>query len=149
MLCTNIVFAFVYFATCQFLVLHKLVVNLCVTPHVHASLAGGMLGSSFYDVRFSIAAVLALFSPVCRWRRSCTCPATTCDIHLVTFARVSCEVLLLLSRYSESTDVCLSASRFVSFNDGVCLELVKCSTAGLREDSTGGTATPSHRVTTW
>ena len=40
------VFDSVYFVMCQFFLLSNFIVNLWVTPHVHASLAGGMFGVS-------------------------------------------------------------------------------------------------------
>ena len=76
MLCTEIVVAFVYFAMCQFLMLHRFVVNLCVTPHLHASWRGGYVG--IVALRFSAPHSCCL-GPVftcLSLARACTRPTT-------------------------------------------------------------------------
>ena len=65
--CAPRLYLLLYILLCVgFLMLHKLVVNLCVTPHVHASWRGVCWDSVLRHAVFHSGSLLALFS-------TCTC----------------------------------------------------------------------------
>ena len=126
MLCTGIAFTYVYFCHLTDFRLYEyvaLVVNLCVTTHVHASLVADMLGSPFDDDRLSIAAVVSEFTPVYRMRCYClsiTCAVMTCHIHHVTFpARLVASSFALSVVTQRGTDVCCQPAVCSFFSDRV------------------------------